>query len=308
MKRYLISLVSCACVMGMLALPQTSSAQAPLIFGTTFDHVNCPDTHGRTGVNWEISDYFQDFQTNNQPCNGTQGIGPNLNIYASPGGPNQATGDDSILTAANNPGGGGGKGFRHWVGDGLNNNGGGIGIQWPSTAEMWFRYYVRFQAGFAWIQPNTIINMKMIYVQQSQSNGFYFGLHDQFIGAVINGTQLLHSKVRWSDWMGGLVGDGQWHCLEMHVKMNSPAGASNGIFEFWLNDVLIFSNTALQISNTGGQQYSEAQVGSNQNQPANGGARSVDYDDIAVSNTGRITCTAGVPVVRPPAPQGLTVQ
>jgi len=275
------------------------------VFQTTFDNTNFPDTHGRPGVNWKVSDYFLVYPgPNNTPGTGTQGVSQNLNQYTSAGGPNQPTGDDAILTAANNPGGGGGKGFRHWVGDGLNNGGGGILVQWPSTAEMWFRYYIRFQTGFAWAP---IINMKTLYVQQGQANGFYFGLHNQVIGAVINGTQLLHSTVSWSNWMGGAVGDGQWHCLELHVKMNNPASASNGIFEFSLNNTLIYSNTAIQISAVPGEQYSDAQIGSNHNQPDNGGVdKYVDFDDIAISATGPIGCFGSS--VLPPAPRNLRVQ
>jgi hypothetical protein len=60
---------------------------------------------------------------------------------------------DQITLAANNPAGGGGRGFRHWRGDGVNVNGGGISINFPgSYSEMWMRFYMRYQAGFQFSQ------------------------------------------------------------------------------------------------------------------------------------------------------------
>jgi len=37
------------------------------------------------------------------------------------------------------------------------------------------------------------------------------------------------------------MGDGQWHHLKFHVKMNSAPGAEDGIVELWFDDVLEYS-------------------------------------------------------------------
>jgi len=87
-----------------------------------------------------------------------------------------------MTAAANYSRVGGGKGFRHWVGDGLNNGGGGIVVQWPPTSEKWFRYYIRFQSGFAWGRG---VNMKTIYCNRNQPGTFYFGVFNRVIGAHI---------------------------------------------------------------------------------------------------------------------------
>ncbi len=48
------------------------------------------------------------------------------------------------------------------------------------------------------------------------------------------------------DWLGGQAGltpifsppyDGQWHCIEVHVRLNDP-GLSNGVEEFWIDGKL----------------------------------------------------------------------
>jgi hypothetical protein len=195
---------------------------------------------------------------------------------------NGGTGDQ-ITLAANRPG-SPGRGFRHWVGDGTNRNGGGIRITWPAASEIWLRFYVRLEKGFAWTNA---VNMKMLYVNQGQSNGFYFGLHGKAIGGVIGGTKIHHAPVSWTDWMKGPVSDGQWHALEIHCKMNSSPSSSDGVWEFWLNGKLIYSAANVQWSTTAGDKFSEAQVGSNQADPLNGRDVYVDYDDIVVS-TGRI--------------------
>ena len=77
--------------------------------------------------------------------------------------------------------------------------------------------------------------------------------------------------------------------------MNTTGAASDGIFEFWLDGAL-FSNCA---------------VGSNHNDPQNGGVDfHVDFDDIAISTTGYIGPTYGTPSAGPriAAPKNLRVQ
>src|SRR5688572_26473950 len=128
---------------------------------------------------------------------------------------------DQITIAANNPAGGGGRGFRHWVGDGENNGGGSIRIKWTPVFEMWFRYYIRFQSGFAW-DPSTIF-MKTIYCNIDMPGQFYCGLHEGVIGGHVN-TRLFEahqSTVTWGQWQGSAVGDGNFHARELHAKMNT---------------------------------------------------------------------------------------
>ncbi|HDH53105.1 MAG TPA: hypothetical protein ENH24_01305, partial [Nitrospirae bacterium] len=58
---------------------------------------------------------------------------------------------EQITADANNPGGEGGKGQRHWEGDGTNNLSGGTKIEFTSSQpELWVRWYMRYEQGFKW--------------------------------------------------------------------------------------------------------------------------------------------------------------
>jgi hypothetical protein len=230
-------------------------------------------------------------------CNSGDGIGGH-GAWTSPG---HSAGDE-ITAGANNPAGGGFKGFRHWVGDGLNRGGGGISISFSSTSEMWFRYYIRFQQGFSW---GNQINMKTIYCNQGSEGTFYFGLHQNAIGGVIGGSSIHHSLVTWQQMQGGSTGDGNFHVLEVHAKMNSTGTSNDGVFEFWWNDTLIYSNSSAHFSDVTGAKFGHCTVGSNHNDPQNGGDVYVDFDDIAISATGYI---GPIGSLRPPAPRNLRIQ
>src|SRR5687767_9283016 len=131
MRKLPVLLVLCA----LIALSVTTTAPraqsaVPVIFQTTF---NCPDWRQSMGLN------------DANVC------APSDGIAGSGAWTTSAGSQDQITAAANNPLGAGGKGFRHWRGDGVNNVGGGIRIDFPPATQMWFRMYIRYQAGFRWI-------------------------------------------------------------------------------------------------------------------------------------------------------------
>ncbi len=51
----------------------------------------------------------------------------------------------------------------------------------------------------------------------------------------------------------GMIGDGNWHSWEFHVKANSAVGIADGKFEAWLDGVLIVSVTDLTWSDPSSQ-------------------------------------------------------
>ena len=197
---------------------------------------------------------------------------------------------DQITAAANYAAGRGGKGFRHWVGDGLNNGGGGIVVAFEPAPEIWFRYYIRFQAGFAW--TGGVINMKTIYCNRGEPGTFYFGLHDGVIGGHVEvdrtggGNKL--SRLTWAQWQGGALGDGSFHVLEVHARMNTTARSSDGVLEYWLDGTQIYSDSAVHFANTAGATFSNCAVGENHNNPGNHADAYVDFDDLAVSRAGYV--------------------
>lgn len=211
--------------------------------------------------------------------------------------------EDQVTAAANYSSGGGGKGFRHWVGDGLNNVGGSIQITLPATeSEIWIRYYIRFQSGFAW--NGTIINMKTIY--NTGTGTFYFGIFNNTVGGHVEadsdhgqGQGNHFSTVSWSDWQGGSTGDGTFHCLELHCKINPIGSVADGQFQFWLDDVELYNNTSVKFTTSDGVKFPGFKVGENSNDPQNGGVDVyVDFDDIVVSNSARVGPLAAATVRR----------
>jgi len=280
-----ISLLSSACVLAGLAWPRVSQAQ--LIFQTTF---NCPGE-------WTQSNGLSEASV----CASGDGIAGNGSWQTSPGGS-----QDQITTPANFAGGGGGRGFRHWVGSGLNNVGGGITVNFGSAPEIWLRYYIRFQSGFSWGSP---IFMKTIYCNRGSNGTFYFGLHSGFVGGHLEddpanlGVNV--SNVTWAQFQGGSTGDGNFHALEVHAKMNTTATSSDGVFEFWLDGNPIYSNTSAHFSNVAGARFTDCAFGENSNNPQNASDVFVDFDDIAVSSAGYIGPLGPAPF---PAPRNLRVQ
>ena len=248
---------------------ETSTTELPMVFHTTFD---CADWNQSMGLSEAVV------------CGRGDGIRGN-GAWTTRNGAL-----DQITAAANYAGGRGGKGFRHWVGDGRNNGGGGIVVTFQPTREMWFRYYIRFQGGFAW--ADGVINMKTIYCNRGEPGTFYFGLHDGVIGGHVEvdrtgiGNKL--SNVTWAQWQGGALGDGKFHALEVHARMNTTGTSSDGLLEYWLDGRRIHSDSTVHFADSTGATFTNCAVGENHNRPANGADAYVDFDDVAVSRTGYV--------------------
>jgi len=193
---------------------------------------------------------------------------------------------EEILASANFPGGLGGYGQRHWVSDGTNNHSGGLLITLGgSFTEIWVRFYVRFQSGFKWLN-NSPHYQKMCYF----NNDHVFGLQpgsSQSWGLDTQAGTTAFGSVSWSDMNGGVLGDGQFHCIEFHLKQNG----ANGQFEIWVDDVQALDTTL----NLGSTPYTNFIFPSNQNEIVDSGEDSYyfDLDDVVVSDSGRIGTIEG---------------
>jgi hypothetical protein len=292
MKAVAISLASITCVLVAITLPHTSSAQVALVFQTTFDDASCP-TVRLPGEHWRSSDYFGR-TPGVDPCTPTDGIRPN-------GGWTANGFEDRILAEANYPAGGGGKGFRHYRCDGTNCNGGGLSIQLPTGyTELWARFYMRYQLGFAWVngQPHYT---KDNYVNVGTPAGWVFGIQGAASWGIFNGSVGVPSSKSWSSTMAGTTGDGLWHCYEWHIQHGS-----NARIEIWVDDAQVLSTiTTMPAGST-----SFLTLGDNQDPVTGSGAIPwyTDYDDLAFSSSGRIGCTYGTPAARLAAPRNLRVQ
>ncbi len=102
--------------------------------------------------------------------------------------------------------------------------------------------------------------------------------------------------------------DGQFHCWEMHYKLNTP-GTSDGVYEFWIDNTLIFqktdwnarassSDTMLNIS------YGIAWGGNASGLPTSFTPFNIWIDNVALADT-RIGCGTEPPSsLRIPSPPG----
>ena len=115
--------------MAGLVFPPTTSAVVNLPWSTTY---NCPE--------WKSSD------GQNPGCDGLWGGGG----WTCDNGDGTVR-EEQITALANYPGGAGGKGQRHWLGDGVNNTSGGVWASFPAPqSELWVRWYMRYEHGFEW--------------------------------------------------------------------------------------------------------------------------------------------------------------
>jgi hypothetical protein len=251
------------CTVAVLSLSQSPAAQStvPLIFSTTF---NCPDWNQGMGL------------TDALVCATGDGI------LGSGAWTTSAGSQDQIVAAANNPA-GTGKGFRHWRGDGYNNNGGGLRIVLPAAAtKMWVRFYMRYQAGFAW-QNGHPGGTKETYWNVGQgARAFYVGFGFGQLRFVANGHSW-DSNYTWDQLNQGSVGDGRWHCIEYFTQVDT--NGSNGLGKMWVDGVQIINATNV---NWNGGPWTDFHLGSNQETPINGHDFYTDYDDIAISTSGYI--------------------
>jgi hypothetical protein len=279
----MVSVFAGALVFGPAPSPITA---ATLVWQTTF---NCNDWNEKMGL------------LDANVCavgDGISGAGG----WATSGHPN----GDEITVAANNPAGAGGKGFRHWRGDGQNNNGGGLSINLPAPLpELWVRWYMRYQQGFTWAGGGPQYTKELYFNVDGRAPQHAVG----FKGADSFGTTQFFPVSRnidggpgWLSGQHGSTGDGLFHVYEIHMKRDT--NGVNGVWEAWIDGTRAVLATDV---NWGGATFSWFVLGDNQYNPANGGDRYTDYDDLAVSATGYIGPIGGGTPTAPLAPANLRI-
>lgn len=199
----------------------------------------------------------------------------------------------------------GGRGMRQYLGDGNNNQTSGLYITFSAQSEVWIRWYMRYEYGFAWSNAGGYpLYDKWLYIYGGAGN-----LVPEFDGNEINVWSSYsgnhHSaSANWSTVNGGITGDGQWHLYEVHIDSTSTSGT----VELWIDEVRHLNVQNYSFSSTGG--YSRIVIGSNCNSPDNGSPPGyVDFDDVAVSNTGYIGPIKGIiPPSAPSSPTNLRIE
>jgi hypothetical protein len=198
---------------------------------------------------------------------------------------------DAITVGANYSEGGGDNGFRHYQGDGTNNNGGGINFTLTNPApELWTRFYIRYAEGFkfSYLNYDKIIYPLMNGGAASWVLDFVYGDEIAVVDEQGSSNWCRADGYGYPYIYPGGVSDGSWHCIEVYIKVNTDTGVNNGIARIWIDGALVGEKATMNF--TGGssaalQGTKYMRIGSNQAEPDNGGCTPVDFDDIVMYNT-----------------------
>ena len=253
-------------IITILYYPDNSHSAVNLPWSTTY---NCPEWTQSNGLS-------------NVNCDGLAGHGGWVATD------NSGSYEEQITSAANYPGGSGGRGQRNWKADGYDNNSGGLKINFNSPqSELWIRWYMRYELGFQW---DPLLMNKILYLDPGQIHAVipeFYGQEMNIAKSKSPNNQLSTGGQGWNaimanggtDARGNKMSDGQWHLYEIHIKMDT--NGANGIAEFWVDNVqtLYYNNSDYGTA----QGWSTVVFGSNQLWPANGKAMYVDFDDIVIS-------------------------
>lgn len=268
------------------------------------------------GGKWSTTfdyDYWKDDQYGRY-----EGAGELPDYWAVSGGINHiydAETLDEITTDANHAAGGGGKGLRHYQGDGANTEGAGIRLFFAEQQpELWIRFYIKWQAGFKW---GSLTYDKLLRLHTPANTdypvNFTYGAHAipvlswadrlDIAGANLAGNEWF--KATNSGWatLFGPEGerresnlnpsDGRWVCLELYLKMNSNVGVYDGIAKLWIDGVLHHQETAIDFTQGHAaalKGWARFAIGENQSRPDNANGpigyhiAYQDWDDLVIYN------------------------
>jgi len=210
---------------------------------------------------------------------------------------------NQLIIDAKNPLSDGQRGFRHWQGDGTNNNAGGLNLVFQEKQkEFWIRFYHRYEEGFQWTY-NEYHGMrvphydKILYIRTVTPGNAVFA-HISTDGWRIptqspSGVRAAGADRGWHWTMGGPQSHGNFVCHEYYFKMDT--NGTNGIGRYWQNGELLIESfnitySTLDLDNVQDRDLEAREgwthflVGSNQNRPDNGRCMYVDYDDIVIYN------------------------
>jgi hypothetical protein len=185
---------------------------------------------------------------------------------------------EQITTAANYTSGGGGRGQRHWLGDGKNDNSGGLLIYFSSNVtELWVRFYLRFPDSFVY-GPSDKTGYKVLYMQTtSGQREIYLPLYSDGIGV----CDAACSNICTGCWTTE-INDGEFHSVEFHIKSETVSD-NDGIAEVWIDGERRGRITNMDYGLISeGNEITGILLGSNLDSGGSGACEAVDYDDFAI--------------------------
>lgn len=258
---------------------------------------------------WSMS--FVGCSADTQYPSGASACGTNSTVYTNVNiGACVSTGNE-ITSAANYPGGAGGRGWRRWMCGGTAGSNtsttGSMTIDLNNEPEIWVRYYTRFQAGMTspatWPQ-GAARYLKLVYIRPFGSGSVFdlsgtdgMTMTTQSGGGIGAGASFsLCSSCGWntlnpngaSGNNGYNLGDGSWHAIEFHFKNQSGSGTYDGVFDVWMDGVQKSHTTGINWDSSYTAGIASLQFMINQTIVNNPTAMYNDVDDIEISNTGPI--------------------
>jgi hypothetical protein len=169
----------------------------------------------------------------------------------------------------------------------------------PSTSDLWGRFYVRLSPSFVVSTVTTKIMRNDTNTDQDHWWGMAFG-SNQVMLALQNYPTIGSSRNFYTNVGDGALPRGQFVCIETRIKLNT-VGQADGLVEAYKNGVRFLYYTGLEIrkvsQGTQGAQFYQNRM------YRQDGAGSINYDRVAMGNT-RIGCLGSVPASdsTPPAP------
>ncbi len=178
--------------------------------------------------------------------------------------------------------------------------------------ELWWRFYLKNQAGWTGGGGDKLTRATSFVSASSWAQSMFahvwsggnVNTRDYLVldpasgtdtqGAVLTTTYNDFPNMRWLGSARGATplfataSTGQWRCVEVHVRLND-AGASNGVFEFWLDGNLEASRTALNWLGSYNQYGINAVFLENYWNAGSPVAQSRTFDNFVVS-TARVGC------------------
>lgn len=196
----------------------------------------------------------------------------------------------SLLSAADHTG-DGGVGYRLYNSDGANISSSSLGIDFAQTKEMWIRFYMRYQYGFAWTNDITnpitdyMNNDKILYYKTNEGSVgiFEYAWADAMraVGSSATDNAIFSVPTGWETIMGSKTSDGAWHCYEFHYKIDTDG--TDGVAQIWVDGRYLGGTTSINWSNNIEiikEGFTGVTLQSNQRDPNNSEAFYIDMDDF----------------------------
>lgn len=187
---------------------------------------------------------------------------------------------EQITSAANYPGGGGGRGQRHWVGASAETTG-GIKLEFSGQTHIWISWMMRYSSGFS----SNFVDFKALYLYTSAGTGNGYSQPEGTWYRMFGGGSPVAAQQCTNCYFGYTLyptgtSDGSWHHHEMEIDI------PNGVGRMWIDGQKIIEYSGISWGNL--TNVGMIRIGSNIKSVSNGSIAYVDYDDFAVSTTGWI--------------------